>query len=49
MSKELQELVQGDAGTEGGEEIKPMPTDLNQAKEEPAPEAEPSNPHFPKL
>ena len=34
MSKEVQELVQGEAGIDDEEETKPMPTSVNLAKEE---------------
>ena len=38
MSKEVQELVQRDAGTEEEEDTEPSPAVENPAKEEPVPE-----------
>ena len=49
MRKEVQEVVHGDAGTNGGEETEPMLVLVNLAEEEPALVAEPSIPHYPNL
>ena len=35
MNKDLQELVPGDAGTDGREDTQPMTTNLNLAEDEP--------------
>ena len=49
MSKEVEELVQRDAGTYGREDTKLMPTNVNPAEEEPTPTTESSIPHYPIL
>ena len=47
MSKEVQELIQGDASTDGAKEIERMVVSHNLAEEEPVPIAEPSIPSLP--
>ena len=49
MSKEVQELVQGDAGTDGGEDTQLMPANLNLAEGGIIPAAESRQTHSPIL
>ena len=42
LSKEVQELVQGDAGTDGKQDTEPMPMNVNLVKDEPVPATESS-------